>query len=74
MRSRHLHNITNINLSVWESNQFVGFNVLIAVVMKSFLSWDQHVASEKLVDFQRTTRRYIPEDRSLYNQSIFEIK
>jgi hypothetical protein len=75
------------NLNVWESIQFVGFKVLTAVVMKRFLSWDitlcspksadvseQHVASEISVDFQRNTWRYIPEDRTLYNQSIFEIK
>jgi hypothetical protein len=35
----------------------VGFEVLLAVVMKSSIVWD-------MVDFQRTTRRYIPEDRT----------
>jgi hypothetical protein len=34
-----------------KNNNFVGFEVLTAVVIKSF-------------DFQRTTRRYIPEDRT----------
>jgi hypothetical protein len=28
---------------------------------------EEHVSSETSVDFQRTTRRYIPEDRNLHH-------
>jgi hypothetical protein len=52
----------------------VGFEVLTAVVMKSIIFWDMTpcsplkvnwCSSEKSVDFQRTTRRYIPEESTL---------
>jgi hypothetical protein len=45
---------------------FVGYEVLTAVVMKSSVFWDItpcnpiEDSSETSVDFQQTTRRYIP--------------
>jgi hypothetical protein len=44
--------------------EYVGFEVLTAVVMKNSIFWDITPCSEPLkVDFQRIIRRFIPEDR-----------
>jgi hypothetical protein len=63
---------------------YIGFEVLTVVAMKSYNSWDVklcspltasrrfggHVASETSVDFQRTTRHFIPEDRLLQTELL----
>jgi hypothetical protein len=61
----------------WQEKCYVGFEVVTSVVMKSAAFWDTTpcwkstevsvtiYSSETYVDFRRTTRRYIPEDRTL---------
>jgi hypothetical protein len=46
----------------------VGFEMisLRAVVMKIYIFWDITPYSPLKVNFQRTTRRYIPKNRSLH--------
>jgi hypothetical protein len=36
--------------------------------------WQAELSSEKSVDFQRTTRRYVPEDRTLHNHRRENLK
>jgi hypothetical protein len=68
-------------------NNYVGFEALKAVVMKScsafilvsFLVYfskmkmEATCSSETSVDFQRTTRRYIPEDRTLHTNNYYHV-
>jgi hypothetical protein len=59
----------------------VGFGVLTAVVMKSTIVWDITLCSplkmeaicspQTSVDFQRTTRRYIPKDSTIHVHTKF---
>jgi hypothetical protein len=66
-------------LSVPNNRKDLGFEVLTAVVMKSSIFWDITQCSplkfsrrsfETSIDFQRTTGRYISEDRTL-NKIIY---
>jgi hypothetical protein len=67
-------------LTIFTLIVLIGFEVLTAVVVKSFIFWDILVtplaysstlkikmkcSSETSVNFQRTTRYCIPEDRTL---------
>jgi hypothetical protein len=42
-----------------------------SLTYSSTIKMDGACSSEKSVDFQRTTRRYIPEDRTLYKKAKF---
>jgi hypothetical protein len=46
---------------------FVGFEVPTAAVMRTSVFWDTTLCSPLKVNLQRTTRRYVPEDRILLN-------
>jgi hypothetical protein len=65
----------------YPTSYYLGFEVLTAVIMKSYSFWDitkykpnlaysstlkmeATFSSETEVDFQRTTQRYIPENKS----------
>jgi hypothetical protein len=55
---------------------YVGFAVLTAVVKKNpifCLKTEATCSSETSVDFQRTKRRYIPEDRTRLFTDIFSV-
>jgi hypothetical protein len=45
-----------------------------AFLLGLFLDSEDTCSSETSVDFQRTTRRYIPEDRIVYNQRSENLK
>jgi hypothetical protein len=75
-----LHVLTYSHLNTYiKETYFIGFEVLIAMVMESYIFWDirpynpfrgtdfseEHVASWKSVDFQRSARRYVPDDITL---------
>jgi hypothetical protein len=60
-------------LNQWTLKYWVGFLVPAVVVMKSFIFWDitPCSSSKTSVDFRRTTRHYIPEDRTVWNTLLF---
>jgi hypothetical protein len=49
----------------------VEFEVLAAEIMKSSIFWDVTPYSNLKINFQRTTRRYIPEDTSLHTFLLY---
>jgi hypothetical protein len=52
---------------------FLGFEVFTAVAMKSTIFWDITPCSPLKVDFQRTTRRYVPENSTPCTLKLLEL-
>jgi hypothetical protein len=50
------------------------FTLVSCLAYFSTLKTEVTCSSEALVDFQRTTRDYIPEDRTLHNQRCKNLK
>jgi hypothetical protein len=60
------HNIQGQRISQAGNQRLLSATMVYCLAFSSTLKMEATCSSETSVDFQRTTRRYIPEDRTLY--------
>jgi hypothetical protein len=60
---------TNKKSIFWDTKLATCFMVLSFLVYSAALKMEATFSAETLLDFQRTTWRYFPEDRNFYNQN-----